>query len=98
MSMGISRLNWMTNLKFCAGHFFHRIPYPEVSIGERKTFDIILLEDAAQLNEIVVIGYSVQEKGKITGAVNIVDGETDQQVTVAEYRPGVAGKSTRVVV
>ena len=43
----------------------------EVSIGERKTFDIILQEDATQLNEVVVIGYSVQEKGKIPGAVNM---------------------------
>ncbi len=65
----------------------------EVSIGERKTFDIILQEDATQLNEIVVMGYSVQEKGKITGRSQYRRRRVDQQVTIAEYRSGVTGKS-----
>src|SRR5688572_4912439 len=36
----------------------------EAAIGERTTFDITLGEDATQLNEIVVTGYSVEERGK----------------------------------
>src|SRR5688572_13765050 len=36
----------------------------EVAIGERTTFDITLGEDATQLSEIVVTGYSVEERGK----------------------------------
>jgi TonB-dependent starch-binding outer membrane protein SusC len=70
----------------------------EVPIGERKTFDIILKEDATQLNEIVVIGYSAQEKGKITGAVNIVGEELISKLPLPSIDQALQGRAPGVVV
>ena len=70
----------------------------EISIGERKTFDIILAEDATQLNEIVVTGYTVQEKGKITGAVNTVSAEMLNKVPVPSIDQALQGRAPGVVV
>ena len=43
----------------------------EVAIAPKM--EIVLDEDAANLDELVVVGYGVQKKGSITGAVSAVD-------------------------
>lgn len=43
-----------------------------VNIGDKKTYTIVLSEDADQLDEIVVVGYGTQRKSKITSAVQTV--------------------------
>ncbi len=70
----------------------------EVPIGERKVFDIVLQEDATQLNEVVVTGYSVQEKGKITGAVNIVGEELINKLPLPSIDQALQGRAPGVVV
>src|SRR5690606_30236000 len=40
----------------------------EVAINNRSDISIILLEDTKMLNEVVITGYTAQEKAKITGA------------------------------
>lgn len=42
----------------------------------QNPLNIVLIEDASQLDEIVVIGYGTQKKANITGAVAVVDMET----------------------
>ncbi|MEO0333896.1 MAG: hypothetical protein AAF223_19855, partial [Bacteroidota bacterium] len=37
--------------------------------GAQTQIDVILAEDAAQLNEVIVVGYSTQRKSDLTGAV-----------------------------
>jgi TonB-dependent starch-binding outer membrane protein SusC len=70
----------------------------EVSIGDRTTFDIILSEDATQLSEVVVMGYSAQERGKITGAVNTVTEEMISKLPVAGIDQALQGRAPGVVV
>ncbi|MBT1688595.1 TonB-dependent receptor [Fulvivirgaceae bacterium PWU37] len=41
-------------------------------VGDRSTIDIELPADVSQLDEIVVTGYSTQEKKDLTGAVSVV--------------------------
>lgn len=60
----------------------------EVNVGGRSTVDIQLREDAAALNEVVVIGYGVAKKKDLTGAIASVDGakisaRQNTQVTTA---------------
>ena len=45
----------------------------EAEIANRKTIDIILIEEASSLNEVVVVGYGTQKKLNLTGAVSTVD-------------------------
>ncbi|MDR1335702.1 MAG: TonB-dependent receptor [Tannerella sp.] len=44
----------------------------EVPVGERSTVDVALQEDRQELSEIVVIGYGVQRRKELTGAVATV--------------------------
>ncbi|AWW30246.1 SusC/RagA family TonB-linked outer membrane protein [Echinicola strongylocentroti] len=45
----------------------------EVTVGNQSTIDITLGENLSDLGEVVVVGYGVQKKGTITGAVGEVD-------------------------
>ncbi len=45
----------------------------EITVTSNSTtINVTLLEDAAQLDEVVVIGYGTQTKKEITGAVSVV--------------------------
>jgi TonB-linked SusC/RagA family outer membrane protein len=55
----------------------------EVPINGRTTLNIILEEDTSGLEEVVIVGYGVQSKKDLTGAISIVKTEDykDQPVT-----------------
>lgn len=70
----------------------------QVAIGESNTVNIILKEDATQLNEVVVTGYTVQERGQITGAVNTVDEDLISKLPVPGIDQALQGRAPGVVV
>lgn len=70
----------------------------EILVGEKRNFDIILAEDATQLSEVIVIGYTAQEKGKITGAVNTVSEELISRLPVPSIDQALQGRAPGVVV
>lgn len=41
----------------------------EIEVGNQSEIDIVLEEDADQLDEVVVVGYGVQKKSDLTGSV-----------------------------
>jgi len=45
----------------------------EIQVGSQRTIDVVLTEDAMALEEVVVVGYGVQKKVNMTGAVVSVD-------------------------
>lgn len=47
----------------------------EVPVGNENTVNVSMTEDAAALDEVVVIGYGTQKKSDLTGAVSVVDTE-----------------------
>lgn len=46
----------------------------EVVVGSQQTIDIKMVEDTQNIEEIVVVGYGVQKKVNLTGAVAAIDG------------------------
>ncbi len=70
----------------------------EVTIGELRSFDIVLVEDATQLGEVVITGYTAQEKGKITGAVNVVSEELISKLPIPSIDQALQGRAPGVVV
>jgi len=70
----------------------------EITIDGKKTFDIILAEDSKLLGEVVVMGYSAQEKGKITGAVTTVSEELISKLPVPSIDQALQGRAPGVVV
>ena len=44
----------------------------EITVGDQKNIDIILIEDLQQLEEVVVVGYGIQKKSHLTGSITKV--------------------------
>ncbi len=47
----------------------------EITVGTQTSFIVTLSEDQNVLDEVVVVGYGVQKKAHLTGAVSAVDGK-----------------------
>ena len=44
----------------------------EVAVNKSNTINVVLLEDASNLSEVVVMGYGSQQKKDITGSVSVI--------------------------
>lgn len=65
----------------------------EVIVGNKTIVDVLMVPDITSLEEIVVVGYGVQQKKDLTGAVSVVESEDLQKrqaTTVAEAMQGLA--------
>ena len=60
--------------------------------SESSTIDVVLQEDAAQLDEVVVIGYGTQRKKEITGAVSVVSTETIEKLKPVRVEQALQGQ------
>lgn len=58
-----------------------------------KSLNITLLEDARQLDEVVVVGYGTQNKKTLTGAVSVMDMGDIETSTVSTVAHALAGKA-----
>jgi len=58
----------------------------EIEVGQQTSISVALKEDVKQLNEVVVIGYGVQKKSDLTGAVASVKAEELTRVPVLKMR------------
>ncbi len=70
----------------------------EVAVGNQTVFNIALEEDAAALEEVVVVGYGVQRKSDLTGAVAQVKSEDLENRTVINTQQALQGKAAGVQV
>lgn len=62
-----------------------------VTVGTRSWFDIVLKDDSQLLAESVVVGYGVQKKVNLTGAVSAVSEETLKDRPVANVGQALQG-------
>lgn len=63
-----------------------------VSVGTQRDFSISLDEDAASLEEVIVIGYGTQRKKEITGAVSIISSETIEELKPVRIEQALQGQ------
>ena len=70
----------------------------EITYTGQSKLDIQLTEDAAQLDEIVIIGYGVQKKSKILGSAVRVNGEELKDNPVSSIDAALQGKAAGVQV
>ncbi len=64
----------------------------EVPVKDRKEFNILMVEDSQLLEEVVVVGYGIQKKVNMTGAVSAV--KVDDKLaarTVPNVSSGLSG-------
>ncbi|WP_291965152.1 SusC/RagA family TonB-linked outer membrane protein [Maribacter sp.] len=79
---------------------FSSIGYAKKSItlnGE-KVLNVILVEDASQLEEVVVVGYGSQKKSDITGSVSSVKAEELAAFPVLNAEQALQGRAAGVAV
>ncbi len=55
----------------------------EIAYNGQSTIDVQLLEDAAQLDEVIVIGYGTTTKKDATGSVDVVTAEDFNQAVIS---------------
>ncbi|WP_297089178.1 TonB-dependent receptor [uncultured Draconibacterium sp.] len=64
----------------------------EITIANQTTFNVALKVDAIGIEEIVTIGYGVQKKTTVTGAISTVKGEELAEIPVPNISQAMAGK------
>lgn len=69
----------------------------EVIVNDSK-INVTLLEELKDLDEIVVVGYGVQKKSSVTGAVSQVKSEDMQARTITNANQALQGKTAGVQV
>jgi len=67
-----------------------------VSLGGKNSFSITLQEDRQMLDEVVVVGYGVQKKSDVTGAMTSVSGEELNSRPVNNALEALQGKAAGV--
>lgn len=64
----------------------------EVAIGGRTTIDVSLQPDLTTLSEVVVVGYGVQAKSSVTGAVSSVSSKEISALPVPSVSAALQGR------
>ncbi len=63
----------------------------EITIGTQSVIDVILEEDIAGLEEVIVVGYGTQKKINLSGAVDHVDAEELASRPITNISQGLQG-------
>lgn len=63
----------------------------EIAVGKRTTVDLALEVDTKALEEVIVVGYGVQEKVNLTGAVGVADSKRLMNRPIANAGEGLQG-------
>ena len=69
-----------------------------LAVENRSQIVVVLKEDAAQLDEVVVVGYGVTKKRDLIASVSTVEKESMAQLPTANLAQGLAGRSPGMIV
>lgn len=67
-----------------------------IVVSGQTTLNVIMAEDAALLDEVVVVGYGTQKKSTITGSISKVTNETLDQIAVSRVDDALIGQVSGV--
>jgi len=70
----------------------------EVTITNQRTLNIKMADDTQTIDEVVVVGYGVQKKANLTGAVSAIDGETIAAKPASDVLSALQGELPGVAV
>ncbi|PIB38448.1 SusC/RagA family TonB-linked outer membrane protein [Maribacter sp. 4G9] len=70
----------------------------EITIGSETSFTITLEPDAAQLDEVIVVGYGTLAKKRVTGSVISIDSESIVEVPALSPEAAIIGQVAGVQV
>lgn len=70
----------------------------KVTVGNRSTIDVTLMPDVQSLQEVVVTGYSTEERRDVTGAVTTIEPEKMKAVPTGNVEQSLQGRAAGVTV
>lgn len=70
----------------------------EIAVAEQSTINVVLVEDAASLDEVVIVGYGTSNKRELTGSVGVVKGEALATTVAGNPTSALQGKLTGIQV
>lgn len=70
----------------------------EIPVDGRSTVDVSLTEDTSQLDEVVVVGYSSQTRGDLSGSVSSVDVSEATKAPIVNAAEALQGRVSGVSV
>jgi len=70
----------------------------EVKIGSQSEINISLAEASEQLDEIIVVGYSVKKKGELTGSISTVNAKEIETTASTNLTKSLAGRVSGLIV
>ncbi|WP_289024185.1 TonB-dependent receptor [uncultured Salegentibacter sp.] len=68
----------------------------EITISSQNQYNVSMVEDAGQLDEVVVVGYGTQEKRDLTGSIASIDAEEIEKTPTANVMQSLQGKVSGV--
>ena len=69
-----------------------------IAINGQSTIDVVMDEDAAQLSEVVVVGYGSQIRSTLTGNIAQIEGEEIENLPVSSVEQAMQGRTAGVFV
>ena len=63
----------------------------EIGIGDKSVFNMTMDEENIDIEEVVAVGYGVQKKVNLTGAVDVVKGEALENRAITSVASGLQG-------
>ena len=63
----------------------------EIVVGNQSVVDVVMAEETIGVDEVVVVGYGVQKKANLTGAVDQVTGEVFENRSMTNVTQGLQG-------
>lgn len=64
----------------------------EIQVGNRRVINVLLEEDAQQMEEVVVVGYGMQKKESLVAAISQVKGDDLIKMSVTNIPNALAGQ------
>ncbi|MGC8823478.1 MAG: SusC/RagA family TonB-linked outer membrane protein [Bacteroidales bacterium] len=68
----------------------------EVKVGDLTSINVTMTEEVRELDQVVVIGYGVQKKSDLTGAVASVSGSSFQGIATTNLNQALQGRAAGV--
>lgn len=70
----------------------------ELPVGDQTTINVTMEEELAGLDEVVVVGYGVQQKSLVTGAISSVDAQELETASNTRVEQALQGRTAGVTV
>lgn len=77
---------------------FSCLGYTSIEVPAQASLSVVMEDDSKELEELVVIGYGVQKKSSVTGAVSSVKSEDMKARTITNASQALQGKTSGVQV